>query len=93
VTLTVLLVALALFCGGWVKGVFGMGLPTVVTNAWQFATGAGASTLALIPVFAGMYAGQLVRLRLHADAYRKWFFIGLIALGVLVIRATLQIVR
>jgi hypothetical protein len=41
-----------------------------------------------------MYAGQLVRLRLHADAYRKWFFIGLIALGAYsVIRATLQIVR
>jgi uncharacterized protein len=249
VTSTVLLVALALFCGGWVKGVFGMGLPTVAlgllsltmppveaatlivvptlaTNAWQFATGpqrvavaarfailligvaigtvlgvgfltgshtalvsmalggvlilyaavgmlsaklrvsnsaerwaspvvgfatgivngatgvsvmplvpylasiglqrealiqamglifmtamlalaaclawtghfavasAGASTLALLPVFAGMYAGQLVRLRLHADAYRKGFFIGLIALGAYsVIRATLQIVR
>lgn len=55
---------------------------------------AGASTLALLPVFAGMYAGQLVRLRLHADAYRKWFFIGLIALGAYsVIRATLQLVR
>ncbi|HKS57153.1 MAG TPA: sulfite exporter TauE/SafE family protein [Steroidobacteraceae bacterium] len=248
-TSTVLLISLALFCGGWVKGVFGMGLPTVAlgllsltmppveaatlivvptlaTNAWQFATGpqraavtarfailligvaigtvvgvgfltgshtslvslalggvliayaaigmlsaklhvsssaerwaspvvgfatgivngatgvsvmplvpylnsiglqrealiqamglifmtamlalaaclawtghfvvasAGASTLALLPVFAGMYAGQLVRLRLHAGAYRKWFFIGLIVLGMYsVIRATLQIVR
>jgi uncharacterized membrane protein YfcA len=249
VTSTVLLVALSLFCGGWVKGLFGMGLPTVAlgllsltmppveaatlivvptlaTNAWQFATGpqplavaarfwilliavaigtvlgvgfltgshtalvslalgsililyaavgmlsaklrvagraehwaspvvgfatgivngatgvsvmplvpylnslglrrealiqamglvfmiamlslatclawtghfaiasAGASTLALVPVFAGMYAGQLVRLRLHADAYRKWFFIGLIALGAYsMMRAMLQMVR
>jgi hypothetical protein len=249
VTSTVLLVALSLFCGGWVKGVFGMGLPTVAlgllsltmppvaaatlivvptlaTNAWQFATGpqrcavakrfailligvaagtllgvgfltgshtalvslalggvlilyavvgmlaarlqvsasaerwaspliglvtgvvngatgvsvmplvpylnsvglprealiqamglvfmtsmlvlasclawtghfqvasAGASTLALLPVFAGMYAGQLVRRRLHADAYRKWFFIGLLALGgYAVIRATLLWMR
>jgi uncharacterized protein len=42
---------------------------------------AGASTLALIPVFAGMYVGQLVRVRLHADDFRRWFFIGLIALG------------
>ena len=51
---------------------------------------AGASTLALLPVFAGMYAGQLVRVRLHADAYRKWFFIGLIGLGASsVIRALL----
>jgi uncharacterized protein len=55
---------------------------------------AGASALALLPVFAGMYAGQLVRRRLHADAYRKWFFIGLIALGgYSVIRATLQLAR
>jgi uncharacterized protein len=249
VTSTVLLVALSLFCGGWVKGVFGMGLPTVslgllsltmppveaatlivvptlATNAWQFATGpqpaaivarfailligvaigtvvgvgfltgshtalvsmalggvlilyaavgmlstrlhvtqhaerwaspligvvtgivngatgvsvmplvpylssiglqrealiqamglifmvsmlalaaclawsghfhvasAGASALALLPVFAGMYAGQVIRLRLHADAYRKWFFIGLIGLGAYsVIRALLQLLR
>jgi uncharacterized protein len=247
VTSTVLLVAFSLFCGGWVKGVFGMGLPTVAlgllsltmppveaatlivvptlaTNAWQFATGpqrmavaarfailligvaigtvigvgfltgshtalvsmalgcvlilyaavgmlstrlhvsgdaerwaspligivtgivngatgvsvmplvpylnsvglqrealiqamglifmvsmlalaaclawtghfavasAGASALALLPVFAGMYAGQYVRLRLHADAYRKWFFIGLIGLGAYsVIRAIVQL--
>ncbi|HVF18582.1 MAG TPA: sulfite exporter TauE/SafE family protein [Steroidobacteraceae bacterium] len=42
---------------------------------------AGASTLALIPVFAGMYVGQLVRVRLHADDFRRWFFIGLIVLG------------
>lgn len=42
---------------------------------------AGASTLALLPVFAGMYAGQAIRARMHADAYRKWFFIGLVALG------------
>jgi uncharacterized membrane protein YfcA len=247
VTSTVLLVALSLFCGGWVKGVFGMGLPTVAlgllsltmppveaatlivvptlaTNAWQFATGpqrvavaarfaillmavaigtaigvgfltgshtalvsmalgcvlilyaavgmlstrlhvsadaerwaspligimtgivngatgvsvmplvpylnsiglqrealiqamglifmvamlalaaclawtghfavasAGASALALLPVFAGMYAGRLVRLRLHADVYRKWFFIGLIGLGAYsMIRALVQL--
>ena len=248
-TSTVLLVALGLFCGGWVKGVFGMGLPTVAlgllslimppveaatliviptlaTNAWQFATGpqpavavarfatlllgvgigtvagigfltgshtalvsmalggvlilyaavgmlatrlhvseraarwaspligvvtgivngatgvsvmplvpylnsiglqrevliqsmglvfmvsmlalaaclawtghlqvaaAGASALALLPVFAGMYAGQIVRLRLHADAYRKWFFVGLIGLGTYsMMRAAVQLLR
>jgi uncharacterized protein len=42
---------------------------------------AGASTLALIPVFAGMYVGQLVRVRLPADDFRRWFFIGVIVLG------------
>jgi uncharacterized membrane protein YfcA len=41
----------------------------------------GASALSLIPVFAGMFVGTLVRKKLHADAFRKWFFIGLIALG------------
>lgn len=55
---------------------------------------AGASALALLPVFVGMYAGQLIRLRLHADAYRKWFFIGMIGLGAYsVIRAVAQLVR
>jgi uncharacterized membrane protein YfcA len=53
---------------------------------------AGASALALLPVFAGMYAGRLGRLRLHADAYRKWFFIGLIGLGAYsVLRALLAV--
>jgi uncharacterized membrane protein YfcA len=42
---------------------------------------AGASMLALVPVFAGMHLGQMIRLRLHADAFRKWLFIGLLALG------------
>lgn len=52
--------------------------------AWtgHFAVGsASASALALVPVFAGMYAGQIVRMRLHADQFRKWLFVGLLALG------------
>jgi hypothetical protein len=40
-----------------------------------------ASALALIPVFGGMSLGQAIRVRLHADAFRKWFFVGLIVLG------------
>jgi uncharacterized protein len=72
-----------------------LALATCLAWTGHFAiASAGASTLALLPVFAGMYVGQLVRLRLHADAYRKWFFIGLLALGAYsMIRATLQIVR
>jgi uncharacterized membrane protein YfcA len=42
---------------------------------------AGASALALIPVFAGMGVGQVVRMRLPADQFRLWFFVGLLALG------------
>ena len=52
---------------------------------------AGASALALFPAFAGMHAGQLIRQRLHAEVYRKWFFIGLFALGAYsVIRALIS---
>lgn len=55
---------------------------------------AGASILALAPVFAGMHAGQAIRVRMHADAYRKWFFIGLVALGAYsALRATLLLTR
>jgi uncharacterized membrane protein YfcA len=79
VTSTVLLVALAA-CLAW-------------TGHFAIAA-AGASTLALLPVFAGMYAGQLVRRRLHADVYRRWFFIGLLGLGAYsVARAALQLSR
>ena len=50
------------------------------TGHFEIAS-AGASTLALVPVFVGMYTGQLVRVRLRGEAYRRWFFIGLIGLG------------
>jgi len=72
-----------------------LALATCLAWTGHFAiASAGASALALLPVFAGMYAGQLVRLRLHGHAYRRGFFIGLLALGAYsMVRATLQIVR
>jgi uncharacterized membrane protein YfcA len=39
------------------------------------------SSAALAPAFLGMYAGQLVRSRLSPDAFRRWVFIALLALG------------
>jgi uncharacterized protein len=61
-----------------------------VTGHLQIAS-AGASALALIPVFIGMYAGQTIRTRLHANDFRRWFFVGLFALGgYSVARALLQ---
>ena len=45
---------------------------------WQSA---GHSLLALLPVSIGMLMGQLIRQRLSAAAFRKWFFIGLLTLG------------
>lgn len=41
----------------------------------------GLSTLALAPVFVGLSLGKLIRTKLHADLFRKWFLVGLLALG------------
>ncbi len=37
---------------------------------------------ALIAGFSGMWIGQNVRTRMHPDAFRQWFLIAMIALGV-----------
>lgn len=42
---------------------------------------AGASLLAMVPAFAGMYFGQWLRLRVSEALFRRIFFAGLIALG------------
>jgi uncharacterized membrane protein YfcA len=57
--------------------------------AGQFhAAVAGGSLLALLPTAAGMALGQRIRERMSAEAFRRWFFAGLIALGVyMVVRA------
>lgn len=49
---------------------------------------AGGSLLALLPALAGMALGQRIRERMSATAFRRWFFAGLLALGVyMVVRA------
>lgn len=48
----------------------------------EFHTGIAASSIvALLPALAGMYAGQRLRRRLNPEAFRRWFFAGLIGLG------------
>jgi uncharacterized membrane protein YfcA len=42
---------------------------------------AGNSLLAVIPALAGMWIGQRARAKLEAETFRRWFFAGLIALG------------
>lgn len=42
---------------------------------------AGGSLLAVLPALAGMFLGQHVRNKLHPETFRRWFFIGLIVLG------------
>ena len=42
---------------------------------------AGNSLLAVGPALLGMYLGRLVRDKLSPEVFRRWFFIGLVALG------------
>lgn len=61
---------------------------TVALAAGLAATGqlpayvATTSALALVPAFAGMFLGQAIRTRIHPDVFRRWFFAGLLLLGV-----------
>jgi uncharacterized membrane protein YfcA len=61
---------------------------TVALAAILFASGsfalsiAGTSLLALVPALAGMYAGQWIRLRARPEVFRRWFFLGLLVLGI-----------
>jgi uncharacterized membrane protein YfcA len=49
---------------------------------------AGGSLLALLPALAGMALGQRIRERMSPAVFRRWFFAGLLALGVyMVVRA------
>lgn len=42
---------------------------------------ASLSLLALVPALAGLYAGQWLRQRVAAATFRRWFLLGLLALG------------
>ncbi len=57
-----------------------LGLALAASGRFQAAI-VGSSFLALLPALAGMYAGQFVRGRLEPTVFRRWFFIGLLALG------------
>jgi len=38
--------------------------------------------VAMIAAFAGMYIGQAVRSRLEPEAFRRWFLVSMIFLGI-----------
>lgn len=40
------------------------------------------SLLAVAPALAGMFVGQRVRSKLQPQVFRRWFFVGLVALGI-----------
>jgi uncharacterized membrane protein YfcA len=43
---------------------------------------ASSATIALVAALAGIWIGQVVRLRLDQATFRRWFFIGLLLLGI-----------
>ena len=49
---------------------------------------ATTSALALVPAFAGMLLGQAIRSRIHPDVFRRWFFAGLLLLGLYMVGRT-----
>jgi uncharacterized membrane protein YfcA len=52
------------------------------------ASVASSSLLALLPALGGMFLGQGVRNRLKPEVFRRWFFVGLLILGMyMVVRA------
>ena len=46
------------------------------------ATTAIPAAIALACSFAGMFVGQIVRAKMPTEAFRRWFLIGMILLGV-----------
>ncbi|WGS45822.1 sulfite exporter TauE/SafE family protein [Burkholderia sp. JSH-S8] len=57
-----------------------LGLQLRMTGALQ-AVDLGVSVLALVPALAGMLGGQVARKAMSERAFRRCFFVGLIALG------------
>ena len=46
------------------------------------ATVAVPGLVAMVTAFAGMYLGQLLRSRMDADTFRRWFLIAMLLLGI-----------
>ena len=67
-----------------------LALATGLAIEGQFrASVAGGSLLALVPAAAGMVLGQRIRERMSSGVFRRWFLVGLLALGVYMIVRTL----
>lgn len=54
---------------------------SLTTGGVFVASNVGTSFLALLPALAGMAFGQRMRTRISPAAFKRWFFIGLLTLG------------
>ncbi|MFL9923431.1 sulfite exporter TauE/SafE family protein [Herbaspirillum lusitanum] len=52
------------------------------TGGMFHAANAGVSLLAVLPALAGMYLGQWIRAKVRPETFKRYFFIGLLLLGV-----------
>lgn len=59
----------------------GLAVGLALAGKFEFAA-AGASLLAVLPALLGMWCGQRLRSRIPAAVFKRWFFIGLIGLGI-----------
>ncbi|TDU32153.1 hypothetical protein DFR24_1542 [Panacagrimonas perspica] len=68
-----------------------LGIALAMTG--RYSTGvATTSLLAVLPALLGMLIGQRVRDRLDAAAFRRWFFYGMLVVGiVMVVRAAMRL--
>jgi len=53
----------------------------VVADGGASVSLAGPTAAALVVACAGMWAGQAIRMHMSAAAFRRWFFVGLLILG------------
>jgi uncharacterized protein len=54
---------------------------TLTSAGLLFASTALPGAIAMASAFAGMFIGQLVRSRMQPEAFRRWFLIAMIVLG------------
>ena len=56
---------------------------SLTTTGLLTAATALPGAVAMVASFTGMFIGQAVRTRMHPDAFRRWFLIAMIGLGIL----------
>ncbi|RED31919.1 hypothetical protein BJ123_1137 [Rhodopseudomonas thermotolerans] len=67
-----------------------LALAVNLTDAGLLSTATALpGVIAMVAAFAGMFAGQAVRTRMHPDTFRRWFLIALIGLGIYLAATTL----
>jgi len=76
---------------------FSFTMSTVALGVGLAASGAfaafwvGSSIFALVAALVGMLVGQRIRSRLQPEVFRRWFFVGLLLIGLYMLIRTLRV--